>query len=1344
MARYKVLGSVMLALVILAITACEDLQPAELDLPNSALTVTTASVPSAQVGVVYAAALDATGGTAPYSWGISSGTLPAGLMLSGSNSESETISGTPTTSGTFNFEVSVLDALSATSTVSLSILVQPAAPGLLTIQTTVMGDGTLNQAYSANVVATGGTSPYVWSLHSGTLPPGLTLAGTTGLTEILSGTPTATGTYNFTIRITDTLLQTADKPLSLIVNNTGPLTIQTASLPSGAQGVFYQAGIAASGGTGQLYVWAVLGGSLPPGLTLGSTGTPATSLAGTPTAGGTYTFSVVVTDSGGGFATRSFQVVISGPGAATQLEVSVPASVTAGVPFSVTVTARDSGGGVDAGYTGTVTLLSSDPQAQLPVAHAFVTGDAGVFTFAAAELRTAGNWNVSAGDGTISGVSGQIGVTAGAASQLVVSGLSGVAPLGAAVPFTVVMRDAYSNTATSYLGTVTFSSSDLAAVLPADYTFVVGDAGTHQFSPGVTFQTGGTQSLTATDTIVVLLTQTVSPIQVVTDVPPEISTNLPPKRLTVIPGEIVEFEVTVGDSLGDSVELQLLNPMPGMSFTPVLLQPGPVTRKVYWHVHQGIGGLRRLAFVAHDNAGPPNTTRYELELEILGDSGNAAMCVDDVTGDGIADVVCTARNADGTNNDVGKAYVWAGASSPSGTPSFTLAVTGAAFGDRLGNVGTFGDGRQALQLADLTGDGVLDIVIGASEADTGNTNAGGIYVWKGGASIAAGPDYILSVAGAGTDDRLGNPEFGQGILLLDVTGDGQLDVVALTTYADVGGVSDIGAIYVWKGGASLVSTPSFSLSVPGAMMNSRLGYIGGAQGIWVQDVTADGVADIVSGTQRATVAGVSEAGAIYIWKGSASIASAPSFTLTLASPQPLDRLGEGVGRTVQFADVSGDGAVDVLVSCKNRAVGAATHVGGVFVWRGGATFSANPDWSLQPATAQGGESIGFSQQSLIVDVTGDSVADVVACAPGATVSTQAGAGKIYVWKGGPTLANAPDWTLNTASPVAGDGIGSRLRVLDFTGDGVADIFAGAPNATLGGIPGTGAAFIWKGGTSLTTLPTFSLSVSGAVQDDHLGATTQEFGDVTGDGIRDILLVSTDVDGGGLVNTGAAHLWKGGPSITPSPLASMSVAGAVAGDELGWDTVLGDLTGDGILDVVMRAESEIGGVSNAGSLHVWKGGATVSASPDWSLTEVTPAMNAYLGVANQFGLLLSDVTGDGVVDLIAATRRAGPSSKGAVHVFVGGTSLSLTPDFTLQDSAGSSNSQMGYGSGQAVQFADWNGDDVPDILGVAAVEDSGVFSDTGAISFWPGLITASGDPSVKLEVPGAKSGDRLGG
>jgi hypothetical protein len=159
----------------------------------------TSSLSAGQVGVAYSTMIQATGGTTPYHWSISSGALPAGLTLSAA---AGTISGKPTKSGSSTFTAKVTDSTSPgsqTATKSLTITVASAAAPVQ-ITTTSVRSGQVGVPYSTTLIATDGTLPYKWSITSGSLPAGVTLAPATGT---IAGTPTTSGTFTFTIHVTD-------------------------------------------------------------------------------------------------------------------------------------------------------------------------------------------------------------------------------------------------------------------------------------------------------------------------------------------------------------------------------------------------------------------------------------------------------------------------------------------------------------------------------------------------------------------------------------------------------------------------------------------------------------------------------------------------------------------------------------------------------------------------------------------------------------------------------------------------------------------------------------------------------------------------------------------------------------------------------------------------------------------------------------------------------------------------------------------------------------------------------------------------------------------------------------
>jgi len=168
-----------------------------------ALAIATTSLPAGTAGAAYSAGLAATGGTLSYAWTITSGRLPLGLSLDTANGA---ISGTPMVSGTYNFTATVTDSSSPAQTASVTLTIAVAAStstqanASLAITTATLPSGTDGMAYSTPLHASGGTPAYTWSISAGSLPSGLTLAASSG---VISGTPSATGTFNFTIAVAD-------------------------------------------------------------------------------------------------------------------------------------------------------------------------------------------------------------------------------------------------------------------------------------------------------------------------------------------------------------------------------------------------------------------------------------------------------------------------------------------------------------------------------------------------------------------------------------------------------------------------------------------------------------------------------------------------------------------------------------------------------------------------------------------------------------------------------------------------------------------------------------------------------------------------------------------------------------------------------------------------------------------------------------------------------------------------------------------------------------------------------------------------------------------------------------
>jgi hypothetical protein len=328
----------------------------------SPLTISSSSLPAGTQSSTYASTLQAAGGTAPYTWSISSGNLPSGLSLASNG----VVSGSPKASGNFSFGVTVKDAGSPAQTASATITLSIVASGTpLAISSTALPAGTQNQGYSTALNATGGTAPYAWSILSGALPAGIGLVSNTG---VISGTPSVSGTASLTIQVTDASspVQSATVKLSLTVSPL-PLVLTTSSLPSGTKGASYSSSLQATGGQTP-YIWSITG-SLPAGLILSPT---TGQISGTPTATGSANFTATVTDSGSPTQTKSVSlsiaVVVPAPPALT-LSAAFP-TATPGTAFSSSMSAA---GGTPA-YTWSITAGTLPPGLTLAATTGIISG----------------------------------------------------------------------------------------------------------------------------------------------------------------------------------------------------------------------------------------------------------------------------------------------------------------------------------------------------------------------------------------------------------------------------------------------------------------------------------------------------------------------------------------------------------------------------------------------------------------------------------------------------------------------------------------------------------------------------------------------------------------------------------------------------------------------------------------------------------------------------------------------------------------------------------------------------------------------------------------------------------
>ncbi len=642
----------------------------------------------------------------------------------------------------------------------------------------------------------------------------------------------------------------------------------------------------------------------------------------------------------------------------------------------------------------------------------------------------------------------------------------------------------------------------------------------------------------------------------------------------------------------------------------------------------------------------------------------AAMATGDLNGDGRGDLAIAERGA-ARNGRAGSGSVYVIFGGPAirtgvidldGGSSFAARFDGAAAGDSLGS---------SVAIGDVNSDGIADLVMGADGADPlGRTDAGALYVRYGGSSFPTGAIDLATAANADIE------------ILGAAAGDCTAPCAVMAGALVIGAP---GADPQGRDGAGVVTVVDPMTGVIDLASGGRAVFHGVAAGDALGRTIAVSGTSLLLAAPAEDALGRSDAGAAHLFfdgpslGGTRDLASSPGDLVCSGAAA-----GDGLGASMTIARHDPDPLVDVILGAPGADNGGRADSGSVYVVLGGASGPrdmADAYYTRYDGSAAGdalGASVGAA------DVIGDGWTELLMGAPRADLGLRLDCGRVYaiaVWGSASTgvdMADDANYSQCWEGSARGSFFATYYALADLNADGVKDIVISSPYENRNGRLDSGSVYVIFGGPSLAKPQDLSLDdatsygvrVDGAAAGDSLGDRMIGLGDVNGDGTDDLIVGARAADNNGRSNSGSVYVIFGRASWAQQTFDlgagqyDARIDGAAAGDQFGFMHSVGDVTGDGVGDlVVCAAFADANGRSNSGSLYMVRGRKVWPASLDMATGFDARWDGAGAGDLAGYAPSVADFDGDGRADLAFGAPGASPNGNmwmGSVYVVYGGS------------------------------------------------------------------------------------------